>query len=316
MRQYILRRLAYVPLIMVVVSVLAFFTLRMPWAIDPVTLYVNQNTTLEQEEQIRRELGLDKPPIQQFFIWLGQVARGDLGETFRSRQPVWEEIVRRFPVNLQILVMSIFFSTLFGVSFGVISAVRQNTITDYFFRLLAVFGQSIPDFRRGILLIVLPSIWWNYSPPVGGHIPITRDPLENLRLYLPPTLLLGVGGAAAMMRLTRSSLLEVFRQDYIRTARAKGLPGRAVVLQHGLRNALIPIITLIGSQITALFFGSLILEQVFSINGLGQFFLVSSVTGDFPVIQTLVLYTAIVVMGMNLLVDISYALIDPRVKYT
>ncbi len=316
MRQYILRRLAYVPLIMVVVSVLAFFTLRMPWAIDPVTLYVNQNTTLEQEEQIRRELGLDKPPIQQFFIWLGQVARGDLGETFRSRQPVWEEIVRRFPVNLQILVMSIFFSTLFGVSFGVISAVRQNTITDYFFRLLAVFGQSIPDFFLLILLIVLPSIWWNYSPPVGGHIPITRDPLENLRLYLPPTLLLGVGGAAAMMRLTRSSLLEVFRQDYIRTARAKGLPGRAVVLQHGLRNALIPIITLIGSQITALFFGSLILEQVFSINGLGQFFLVSSVTGDFPVIQTLVLYTAIVVMGMNLLVDISYALIDPRVKYT
>lgn len=316
MRQYILRRLAYVPLIMAVVSVLAFFTLRMPWAVDPVTLYVNQNTTLEQEEQIRRELGLDKPAIQQFVIWLGQVARGDLGETFRSRQPVWDEILRRFPVNLQILVMSIFFSTLFGVSFGVICAVRQNTITDYFFRLLAVFGQSIPDFFLLILLIVLPSIWWNYSPPVGGHIPITRDPLENLRLYLPPTLLLGIGGAAAMMRLTRSSLLEVFRQDYIRTARAKGLPGRAVVLQHGLRNALIPIITLIGSQITALFFGSLILEQVFSINGLGQFFLISSVTGDFPVIQTLVLYTAIVVMGMNLLVDISYALIDPRVKYT
>ncbi len=316
MRQYILRRLAYVPLIMAIVSVLAFFTLRMPWAVDPVTLYVNQNTTLEQEQEIRRELGLDKPAIQQFFIWLGQVARGDLGETYRSRQPVWDEIVRRFPVNFQILILSIFFSTLFGVTFGVITAVKQNTLTDYVFRFLAVFGQSIPDFFLLILLIVLPSIWWNYSPPVGGHIPITRDPIENLRLYLPPTLLLGIGGAAAMMRLTRSSLLEVFRQDYMRTARAKGLPGHAVVLQHGLRNTLIPIITLIGGQVTALFFGSLILEQVFSINGLGQFFLVSSVTGDFPVIQTLVLYTAVVVMGMNLLVDISYALIDPRVKYT
>lgn len=316
MRQYILRRLAYVPLIVAIVSVLAFFTLRMPWAVDPVTLYVNQNTTLEQEQQIRKELGLDKPPLQQFVTWVGQVARGDLGETFRSRQPVWDEIRRRLPVNLEILALSITFSTLFGVSFGVITAVKQNTPIDYFFRLLAVFGQSIPDFFLLILLIVLPSIWWNYSPPVGGHVPITRDPLENLRLYLPPTMLLGIGGAAAMMRLTRSSLLEVFRQDYMRTARAKGLPGNAVVLQHGLRNALIPIVTLIGSQVTLLFFGSLILEQVFSINGLGQFFLVSSVTGDFPVIQTLVLYAAIVVMGMNLLIDISYAFIDPRVKYT
>lgn len=316
MRQYILRRLAYVPLIVAIVSVLAFFTLRMPWAVDPVTLYVNQNTTLEQEQQIRKELGLDKPPLQQFVTWVGQVARGDLGETFRSRQPVWDEIRRRLPVNLEILALSITFSTLFGVSFGVITAVKQNTPIDYLFRLLAVFGQSIPDFFLLILLIVLPSIWWNYSPPVGGHVPITRDPLENLRLYLPPTILLGIGGAAAMMRLTRSSLLEVFRQDYMRTARAKGLPGNAVVLQHGLRNALIPIVTLIGSQVTLLFFGSLILEQVFSINGLGQFFLISSVTGDFPVIQTLVLYAAIVVMGMNLLIDISYAFIDPRVKYT
>jgi peptide/nickel transport system permease protein len=316
MRQYILRRLVYVPLIMVVVSILAFFTLRLPWAIDPVTLYINENTTLEQEQQIRRELGLDRPAVQQFFIWLGQVARGDLGETFRSRQPVVDEIVRRFPVNLQILVFSIFFSTIFGVTLGVITAVKQNTVTDYAFRGGAVFGQSIPDFFLLILLILLPSIWWNYSPPVGGHIPITQDPLENLRLYLPPTILLAIGGAAGMMRLTRSSLLEVLRQDYMRTARAKGLAGRAVVIRHGLRNILIPIVTLIGAQITALFFGSLILEQIFSINGLGQFFMISALTGDFPVIQTLVLYTALIVMVMNLLVDISYAVIDPRVKYT
>jgi peptide/nickel transport system permease protein len=316
MRQYILRRLVYVPLIMVVVSILAFFTLRLPWAIDPVTLYINENTTLEQEQQIRRELGLDRPAVQQFFIWLGQVARGDLGETFRSRQPVLDEIVRRFPVNLQILVFSIFFSTIIGVTLGVITAVKQNTVTDYAFRGGAVFGQSIPDFFLLILLILLPSIWWNYSPPVGGHIPITQDPLENLRLYLPPTILLAIGGAAGMMRLTRSSLLEVLRQDYMRTARAKGLAGRAVVIRHGLRNTLIPIVTLIGAQITALFFGSLILEQIFSINGLGQFFMISALTGDFPVIQTLVLYTALIVMVMNLLVDISYAVIDPRVKYT
>ena len=316
MRQYALRRLAYLPLIMLVVSLVTFFTLRLPWATDPVLQYVNQTTTVEQEQEIRRELGLDKPMLQQFAIWMGEVARGDLGETFRSNQPVWQEIKRRLPVNIEILVLSVLFSTVFGVSFGVITAVKQNSVVDYGFRVFAVFGQSIPDFFLLILLIVLPSIWWNYSPPVGGHISFFEDPWENLRLYIPPTLLLGVGGAATMMRLTRSTLLEVFRQDYMRTARAKGLAGRNVVLDHGLRNSLIPIVTLIGGHVTALFFGSLILEQIFSINGLGQFFLVSSITADFPVIQFLVLYTALLVMLMNLAVDLSYALIDPRVKYT
>jgi len=316
MRQYTLRRLAYMPLIIVVVSMLTFFTLRLPWATDPVIQYTNQNTTLEQEEAIRAELGLDKPVIQQFGIWLTDIARGNLGETFRSNQPVWREVQRRIPVNIEILLLSVGFSTFFGITFGVLTAVKQNSGVDYGFRVFAVFGQSIPDFFLLILLIVLPSIWWNYSPPVGGHIPFFENPMENLRLYLPPTILLGIGGAAGMMRLTRSTLLEVFRQDYMRTARAKGLSGRDVVVQHGLRNAMIPIVTLIGAQVTALFFGSLILEQIFSINGLGQFFLTSALTSDFPVVQFLVFYTAVVVMTLNLLVDLSYALIDPRVKYS
>lgn len=316
MRQYALRRLAYLPLIVMVVSILTFFTLRLPFATDPSTLYVNQNTTVEQQQEVRRELGIDKPVLEQFVTWLGDLAQGDLGHTFRSNQPVWPEIQRRWPVNLEILLLSVTFSTLFGVTFGVITAVKQNSAVDYAFRVFAVFGQSIPEFFLLILLIVLPSLWWNYSPPVGGHVSIFSDPWTNLRLYLPPTLLLGVGGAALMMRLTRSTLLEVFRQDYMRTARAKGLAGRTVVLSHGLRNAMIPIITLIGAHVTALFFGSLILEQIFSINGLGQFFLVSAVTADFPVIQFLVFYTAIVVVTMNLLIDLSYAVIDPRVKYS
>lgn len=316
MRQYAMRRLAYLPLIIVVVSILTFFTLRLPFAVDPALLYINQNTTTEQEAEIRKDLGIDKPVLEQFVIWVGDVFQGDMGQTFRSRQPVWDEIQRRLPVNIQILIMSILFSTLFGVAFGVITAVKQNSPVDYGFRVFAVFGQSIPDFFLLILLIVLPSIWWNYAPPAGGHVSIFEDPLTNLRLYLPPTILLGIGSAAAMMRLCRSTLLEVFRQDYMRTARAKGLAGRNVVIKHGLRNALIPLVTLIGAQIAALFFGSLILEQIFSINGLGQFFLASSVTNDYPVVQFLVLYTAIVVMGINLIVDLSYALIDPRVKYT
>jgi peptide/nickel transport system permease protein len=316
MRQYAMRRMAYLPLIVAVVSVITFFTLRLPFATDPVTLYINPTTTVEQEEAIRADLGLDKPVLQQFAVWIGNVLQGDLGDTFRSGQPVWPEIQRRWPINLEILLLSVGFSFTFGVTFGVISAVKQNSITDYMFRVGAVFGQSIPDFFLLILLIVLPSIWWSYSPPVGGHVSIFEDPWTNLRLYLPPTLLLGVGGAATMMRLTRSTLLEVFRQDYMRTARAKGLTGRDVVVSHGLRNGLIPIVTLLGGQVTALFFGSLILEQVFSINGLGQFFLASAITSDFPVVQFLVLYSAVVIVTMNLLIDLSYAVIDPRVKYS
>lgn len=316
MRQYALRRMAFLPIIVIAVSFITFFTLRSPFSQDPVDLLSGQNTTVEQQQAMRKELGLDKPIPEQFVIWMGELARGDLGHTFRSNQPVWPQIQSRLPVTFEILLLSVIFSTVIGITLGVITAVKQNTGVDYLFRFIAVFGQSIPEFFLLILLIVLPSIWWNYSAPVGGHIPFFRDPLENLRLYLPPTILLGVGGAATMMRLTRSTLLEVFRQDYVRTARAKGLATRAVVMRHALRNSLIPIVTLLGGHITALFFGSLILEQIFSINGLGQFFLVSAITYDYPVVQFLVLYTALIVVSMNLLIDLSYAFIDPRVKYT
>lgn len=315
MRQYALRRMAFLPIIVIVVSFITFFTLRSPFSQDPVDLLSGQNTTVEQQEAMRRELGLDQPIPKQFVVWIGDLARGDLGHTFRSNQPVWPQIQRRLPVTFEILLLSVTFSTVFGVALGVITAVKQNTGVDYLFRFLAVFGQSVPEFFLLVLLIVLPSIWWNYSPPVGGHVPFFRDPVENLRLYLPPTILLGIGGAAGMMRLTRSTLLEVFRQDYVRTARAKGLSGSTVVLRHGLRNSMIPIITLLGGHITTLFFGSLILEQIFSINGLGQFFLISAITYDYPVVQFLVLYTALIVVTMNLLIDLSYAFIDPRVKY-
>jgi peptide/nickel transport system permease protein len=271
---------------------------------------------VEDQERLRRELGLDKPVAVQFGLWLGDVLRGDFGETFRGRQPVLDEVLRRFPATLEIMVLSLGFTVLFGVTFGVISAVRQDSVADYGLRVFAVFGQSVPDFFLLILLIVLPSMWWNYSHPIGGHVSIFEDPVRNLRLYVPPTLLLAVGGSALMMRVTRSAMLEVLRQDYIRTARAKGLGSYAVVVRHGLRNALIPIITLAGNYLVALFFGAVILEQVFSINGLGQFFLVSAAQRDFPVMQFLVLYSALVVMGLNLVVDLSYALIDPRIKYT
>jgi peptide/nickel transport system permease protein len=316
MRQYALRRLTYLPIIAIAVAMITFFTLRLPWALDPVAQHSSLDTTKDQQQIIREDFGLDKPVWEQFVIWVGDMARGDLGRTFTGRQPVGHEVVSRLPVTLEILVLSVTFSAVFGITFGVISAVKQNSFIDYALRVFAVFGHSIPEFFLLILLIVLPSIWWKYSAPVGGDTGLLSDPWRNFRLFVPPTLLLAVGGSAGMLRLTRSTLLEVFRQDYMRTARAKGLRERGVVIRHGMRNALIPIVTLIGAQITALFFGSLILEQIFSIQGVGQFLFRSLLTADFPVIQFLVFYTALIVIIMNLMIDLSYALLDPRVKYS
>jgi peptide/nickel transport system permease protein len=243
------------------------------------------------------------------------MVRGDLGETFRGNQSVWREIKRRLPVTFEIMILALLVSTTLGVSAGVMSAIKQNTILDFLARFSAVFGQSVPEFFLLVLLIVLPSIWWNYSPPVGGHVSVFEDPWNNLRLYVPPAILLGFGHAAGMMRLTRSTMLEVFRQDYVRTARAKGLKEKNVIVGHSLRNALIPLVTLFGAQVGGLFFGSLIFEQIFSIQGIGQFFFQSISAADMPVLQTLSVYTAVVVISVNLIVDLSYPLIDPRVKY-
>jgi peptide/nickel transport system permease protein len=252
----------------------------------------------------------------QYLKWMGNVLTGDFGTTFRGQQPVGQEVLERLPPTLELLFFSIFFTTIFGVGAGVVAAVKQNSPWDYGVRIGAVFGQSIPDFFLLVLLIMLPSIWWNYAPPIGGHVSVFDDPWTNLRLYVPPTLLLGIGGGAVLMRVTRSSMLEVLRQDYVRTARSKGLNERSVILVHSVRNAMVPIVTIIGSYLVALLFGAVIVELVFSIQGVGQFFLTSAVARDFPVMQFLVLYTAVIVIVLNLLVDLSYALLDPRVKYS
>lgn len=316
MRRYIIRRLLALPVIAVAVSIITFAILRSPWAGDPAILLAGQGASQDQIIAIRHELGLDRPIGVQFLDWVGHLLRGDFGKTFRGQQPVWPEIVRRLPITFEIMALAVLFGTFFGVLYGVISAVRQNTWMDYGLRVFAVFGQSIPSFFLLVLLIVLPSLWWHYSPPVGGHKSLLVHPWENLRLYVPPTLILAVTHAATLMRLTRSTLLDVLRQDYVRTAKSKGLRERVVVLRHALRNAMIPVITITGALIAELFFGALILEQVFSINGLGQFFFQSVLARDFPVVQFLVVYTACVVILLNLLVDLSYVVLDPRVRYT
>ena len=314
MWRYALRRLAFLPLIIVVVSVITFILLRVLPG-DPAEIMAGQNATPQQIEEIRGELGLDKPVAVQFFDWVKGIGQGDLGRTYYGNRDILDEVIRRFPASAQLILMSLTISTIVGVAFGVVSAVMRNGPIDYTVRLFAVFGQSIPEFFLLILLIIIPSLLWNYAPPAGGFVSPFDDPWRNLRMFVPPALVLGIGGAAGIMRLQRTTMLEVLRSDFVRTARAKGLAGSSVIMTHAFRNTLAPLVTVVGTSFTLIFAGSVIAERIMSIDGLGVFFLQSALLRDLPVLQFLVLYTATVVVIANLIVDLSYAFIDPRVRY-
>lgn len=315
MWRYALRRLSFLPIIIGVVSLITFVLLRVLPQQDPAILMAGQNARPEQIEEIHALLGLDQPIMVQYVDWVSDVARGDLGETYFGKRDIMDEVIRRFPASAELVFLSLMVSLVIGVSFGVLSAVMRNSALDYVVRLLAVVGQSVPDFFLLILLIIIPSILWNYAAPIGGYVAPWEDPVKNMRMYLPPSLILGIGGAAGIMRLQRTTMLEVLSSDYVRTARAKGLAPLTVIMGHAFRNTLAPLVTIVGASFTLIFAGSVIAETVMSIDGLGVFFLTSVIQREFLVVQFLVLYTATVVVVANLIVDLSYAYIDPRVRY-
>ena len=346
MLRYTLRRLSFLPIILFAVSILVFVLLRVLPAGDIADVIGGANATPEQKDAIRDRYGLrasifpvtvpgqceklvwyvpkctvDMPlvefhPHSQYGSWLGHALRGDFGTTFTSNASVRHEFVRRFPASFELVALSLTFSVVFGISFGILSAMYRNSVLDYVVRIFAVLGTSIPEFFLLTLLIIIPSYLWNYAQPSGGYVPVWEDPSHNLRLFLPPALIMGIASSSSLMRLVRTTMLEVLRADYVRTARAKGLRGRTVVLSHALRNASTPILTAIGTAFIAVFGGSVVAEQILSIQGNGQFFFFSSFSRDLPVIQFLAVYTAAVVVLVNLVVDLSYAWADPRVKYT
>jgi peptide/nickel transport system permease protein len=315
MWRYTLRRLAFLPVILLAVSLIAFFVLRVLPSGDPVDVIGGADATPEQQELIREDLGLDKPVWRQYVDWLTAALHGDFGQTYRSRADVREEMVRRLPPSMQLVGMSLFFSAIFGISFGILSALYRNSPFDYFVRMFAVLAASVPEFFLLTLLVIIPSYLWNYVMPLGGYVPIYEDPLQNLELFLPAALIIGLGGSAGLMRLTRTTMLEVLRSDYVRTARAKGLRGHTVILAHAFRNSLTPIVTALGTAFLAIFNGSVIAEYALSINGVGRFLFESALARDLVVVQFLVVYTAALVVLVNLIVDLSYAWVDPRVKY-
>ncbi|MGH2607664.1 MAG: ABC transporter permease [Tepidiformaceae bacterium] len=315
MSQYLAKRVLFSLLVLFVISIVVFTAVRMvPGDICSIVL-ATPDVEPAQCAAIEEELGLDEPLVTQYLTWMGGILTGDWGQALISRRDVWSEIQTRIPLTLELTVMATVFAMALAIPMGIISAVRQDTVTDYSLRFLAIGWLSIPGFWLGTMLIVFPSNWWGYSPPVG-YVDFWDDPLKNLEQLYLPAIALGIGLSASLARVTRSSMLEVLRQDYVRTARAKGLQERMVIVRHGLRNAMIPVITLFGLQFGVLLGGTVVLESIFALPGLGTLTLGAITIKDYPQIQGLVLFFAIVLVTINLLVDLSYAWFDPRIRYS
>jgi peptide/nickel transport system permease protein len=264
-------------------------------------------------EDLRAKLGLNRPIYVQYFDWLGSVVRGHLGESLWTRQPVLSELTRRLPVTVTLGIFATFVAIAIGVPIGVLAATRQDGALDFFARSAAILGLSIPGFVLAILVTLLPAIWWGWTPP--RFVAFAKDPAGHLAQFVLPAIILGVASAAGIMRLTRGMLLEVLRQDYVRTAAAKGLRGRVVVLKHALKNALIPVVTVLGLQVAGIAGGAVIIEWIFGIPGMGQFLVDAIVQRDYPVIQGINLVIVTIIVLTNLSVDLLYAVLDPRIRY-
>lgn len=314
MRQYALRRIALAVPTLFLVSVIVFLLMRlMPG--DVVTRMVEGQGYAPTLAALRHELGLDRSMHVQYADWIGGIVlRGDFGRSYWTRQPILEEFVHRFPVTLELALLTIVISVVLGIVAGIISAARQDTAADYVSRVLAILALSVPYFGLAVVVVVVPSIYFRWTP-VWTYVAFTADPLANLKIMLVPALVFGVTRAGPIMRIMRSSLLEVLRQDYIRTAWSKGLGERRIVLHHALKNAMIPVISLVGLQVPLYIGGSVIIEAIFRLPGVGLFFFEALGKLDYPVVQSVNLIIATMVVGLNLLVDLSYAYLDPRIRY-
>ena len=312
MRAYVLRRLL-VAVPSLLIASLIVFTLPRLIPGDVVQLMLEEKAYGKDLEELRAKLGLNRPIHVQYFEWLGAIARGRFGESLWTRQPVLSELSRRLPVTATLGLMATAVAIVIGVPIGVLAATRQDGVLDFFARSAAILGLSVPSFVLAILVTLLPAIWWGWTPP--RFVEFARSPTAHLVQFILPAIILGVASAAGIMRLTRGMLLEVLRQDYVRTAWSKGLRERVVVLKHALKNALIPVVTVLGLQVAAIAGGAVIIEWIFGIPGMGQFLVDAIVQRDYPVIQGVNLVIVTIIVLTNLSVDLVYAVLDPRIRY-
>lgn len=316
LRAYILRRLIAAVVVMFLLSIIIFVLMHL---LDGDALVAKLGETgripQDQLDELRGEMGLDDPLVVQYLNWLKSLFDGSMGESLiYDGQTVSSRILDALPVTLELGVLGMLSAIVIGVPLGVLSAAKQDSLLDYAIRMISLLGLSIPQFFLGLIIIIYGTLYLGYSPP-RFYIPITEDPIGNLKMMLIPSLILGFGLSASIMRMTRSTVLEALHEDYARTARAKGLKEQAVVIKHVVRNALIPVMTLVGNQAAFIFSGALILEILFVLPGMGRLTIEAIQQRDYPQVQGCALIAGAAVVGINLLVDVAYGWVDPRVRY-
>jgi peptide/nickel transport system permease protein len=309
--RYLMGRVASLCVTLLVVSVITFLVLRIIPG-DPAQLILGADSPGDSLRELQHELGTDRPLPVQYLSWMGSVLRGELGVSLRHKRPVLDLIAERLPVTLSLAALALLIATAIGLPLGVEAARRRNTMADYTALGFSEIGQSVPSFWLGILMILALSLQLRWLPS-GGFVPWSDSPWQALRHLIMPSVALGLVLAATIVRMERSAVLEVLNEDYMRTARAKGLTEAQVVYRHALANALIPTVTIVGLQVGTLLGGAIIVEQIFSLPGLGRLVLFAVFNRDWPLIQGLVFFLATLTIALNFLVDLSYAWLDPRI---
>jgi len=329
MRAYIIRRITLIVPTLLFVTIIVFLTVRfVPGSL--IDLMASQAvgesevTPEEIADQIRHDLGLDQPVWKQYLRWLGAwqqddgtfsgILQGNLGKSLWSQRPILEEIVGKIPISIELGIIAITTALLIAFPVGIYSAIRQDTAGDYIGRSIAIFCMAVPGFWLATMIIVFPAVWWGWSPPMS-YIPIVENFGENIKQFIIPALLMGMIMSGVTMRMTRTMMLEVLRQDYIRTAWSKGLRERVVVIRHALKNAMIPVITVIGLQLPVVIGGTVIMEQIFNLPGMGRLMIDALSRRDYTIISGINIMMASVILVANLVTDLTYAWLDPRVQY-
>lgn len=316
MGQYIARRIVgLLPTVALLLFVVVILVDLIPGDIIDLILEEKFDNTETARIALERQLGLDKSLFVRYAEYAMGVLRGDFGDSLWTGQPVAEMIIGRSWVTIEIGILSIIIGATSGVAIGVVSAVRQDTPLDYFLRTVSILGISVPNFAIATAIVILPAVWFGTGPSLR-YTGFTDEPLQHLKIILPPALVLATSLSASLMRITRTTMLDVLRQDYVRTAHAKGLTYRSVVVRHALKNSLIPVVTLFGLQVGFLIGGSVITESVFAIPGIGRLLIGAIANRDYPVVQGIVVIVGLFVMASNLLTDLSYAWLDPRIRYS
>lgn len=316
MRNYILKRLLAMIPTLLGISIIIFLIMRLiPGDTISAMIGTSAKLTESQSASLRAYFGLDRPLPEQYIRWLGSALQGDFGVSVRSGTPVLQEILNRFPLTFEMTILAMIFALILGIPVGILSAVQRDSLFDLFGRFLALIGMALPNFWLGTLLIFVLSVYFGILPNSGDYVDFIRDPLTNLKQLFFPALTLGFAFSAAVMRTTRSSLLDELHKEYAQTARAKGRNERQVILMHCLRNTLIPIITLVGFQMGYLFGGAVIVEEVFAMPGMGRLLLNAISQRDYALVQGTIVFIAFLFVVVNLLTDLAYAAVNPRIRY-